>query len=66
MPLREEPNEMDLVSLATVDGLEIIETIDRFESVVIGELLLGDGFLGLQTQDSIDVFFLLYVWESTP
>lgn len=47
VPLREEPNEVDLIGLTAVDGLEVVETVDRLESVVIGELLLGNCFFGL-------------------
>lgn len=47
MPLREETNKVDLVRLAAVNRLEIVETVDRVEPVVIGELLLGDCFLSL-------------------
>jgi len=66
MPLREETDEVNLVSLATMHCLEVVETIDRIESVVICELFLGDGFFGLQTEDSIDVLFLLDIRKSAP
>lgn len=57
---------MDLVGLAAVDCLEIVVTVDRVESCVIGELLFRDCFLGLQAQDGIDVFLLLDVWQGSP
>jgi hypothetical protein len=66
MPLREEADEVNLVSLATMHCLEVVETIDRIESVVICELFLGDGLFGLQTEDSIDVLFLLDIRKSAP
>lgn len=59
MPLREKSNKVNLVGLTAVDCLEVVVTVDRVESVVIGELLLGDCLLGLQAKDSIDVLFLL-------
>lgn len=59
MPLSKETNKVNLVGLAAVDCLEVIVTVDWVEPVVIGELLLGDCLLGLQTEDGIDVLFLL-------
>lgn len=49
-----------------MDCLEIIVTIDWVESCVIGELLLGDCFLGLQTKNGIDVFLLLDIRKCSP
>lgn len=66
MPLSEETNKVDLVSLTAVDRLIVIVTVDRVESVIIGELLLGDCFLGLQAKHSIDVFFLLDIGKFAP
>ena len=66
MPLGEETNKVDLVGLTAVHCLEIVVTVDRVEPVVIGELSLGDCFLGLQAKDSIDVFFLLDVGKFPP
>ena len=66
MPLSEEANKVNLVGLTAVDCLEVIVTVDRVEPVVIGELLLGDRLLGLQAEDSIDVFFLLDVGKFPP
>jgi hypothetical protein len=57
---------VDLVCLTAVDCLIVIVTVDRVESVVIGELLLGDCFLSLQAKDSIDVFFLLDIGKFAP
>lgn len=66
MPLREETDKVDLVGLTAVDRLEIVVTVDRVESVVIGELLFSDCLFSLQAKDSIDVFFLLDVGEFPP
>lgn len=66
MPLGEETDKVDLVGLTAVDCLEIVVTVDRVESVVIGELLFGDCLFGLQAEDSIDVFFLLDVGKFPP
>ena len=66
MPLSEETNKVDLVCLTAVDCLIVIVTVDRVESVVIGELLLGDCLLGLQAKDSIDVLFLLFFCKLPP
>jgi len=52
--------------LATVDCLEVVETVDGIESVVIGELLFGDRFFSLQAKDRIDVLLLLDVRKSSP
>jgi hypothetical protein len=66
MPLSEETNKVDLVCLTAVDGLVVIVTVDRVESVVVGKLLFGDCFLGLQAKNSIDVFFLLDIGKFAP
>ena len=66
MPLREKSHEVNFVGLTAVDCLEVVVTVDRVESVVIGELLLGDCLLGLQAKDSIDVLFLLFFCEFPP
>jgi hypothetical protein len=66
VPLREETDKVDLVSLTAVDCLEVIIAVDRVESIVVGELLLGNSFLGLQAKDGIDVLLLLNVREGSP
>jgi hypothetical protein len=66
VPLREETDEVDLIGLAAVDCLEVIIAIDRVESIVIGELLLGDSFFGLQAKNGIDVLLLLDIREGSP
>lgn len=66
MPLREEANEVDLVSLAAVDSLEIVVTVDRVVLIAVGELLLGDSRLLLQTEDGIDVLLLLGIGQRSP
>jgi hypothetical protein len=66
VPLREETDKVDLIGLTAVDCLEVIIAVDRVESIVVGELLLGDSFFGLQTKDGIDVLLLLDVREGSP
>ena len=66
MPLCEEPDPVDIVRLAAVDRLEVVETIEWVESGVVGELLPGDWFFGLQAKDCVDVFLLLGVCEGSP
>ena len=66
MPLCEEPDPVDIVRLAAVDRLEVVETIEWVESGVVGELLPGDWFFGLQAKDCVDVFLLLDVCEGSP
>jgi hypothetical protein len=66
MPLRKETDKVDLVGLTAVDCLEVIIAVYRVESIVIGELLLRDSFLGLQAKDGIDVLLLLDIREGSP
>ena len=52
-------DEVDVVCLAVVHGMEVIVAVDRVQSAVVGELLLGDGRVVLKAKDGSDIVLTL-------
>ena len=55
MPRSEVADEVDVVRLAVVHGMEVIVAVDRVQSGVVGELLFCDGWVVLKAKDGSDV-----------
>jgi len=59
-------DEVDVGCLTVVNSMEVIVTVDRVQSSVIGELFLRDGWVVLKAKDGIDVVFTLDRGQFTP
>lgn len=66
VPRRKVTDEVDVVRLAAVHSMEVIVTVDRVEGGVVGELLLGDGWVVLKAKDGSDVVLTLDGGQFTP
>lgn len=59
-------DEVDVIRLAVVHRMEVIVAVDRVQSAVVGELLLGDGRVILKAKDGSDVVLALDGGQFTP
>ena len=66
VPRSEVADEVDVVRLAVVHGMEVIVAVDRVQGGVVGELLLGDGRVVLKAKDGSDVVLTLDGGQFTP
>lgn len=66
VPLGKVTDKVNLVCLAAVDSLEVVVAVQRVEFVIVCKLLLGDGLLALQAEDSVDVLLPFNITQSSP
>jgi len=66
VPRRKVADEVDVVRLAVVHGMEVIVAVDRVQSGVVGELLFRDGRVVLKAKDGSDVVLSFDGGQFTP